>query len=278
MLLDLAARSGLAVLNALEPRGRAKVRRGIAYGPHPRHLLDVYAPRQRAGAPVVVFIHGGGAWGGERAGYAFVGESLAEAGLVAVLPDCRLHPEARFPGFVEDAASATAWARAKAGQLGGNPGRLYVMGHSGGALVAALITVDPRYLAPHGLVSRDLAGMIGLAGPYAMRAGDAERYRPILSEAGDAARAVRLVRRAPPPLLLMHGTADETVDIGETREFARVARRAGGPVVLREYSRIGHAGLLFALSRRFRGRAPVLDDIAAFAGELDVAHRFAAAR
>jgi acetyl esterase/lipase len=266
MFLHLAACSGLELLNALEPRSFARVERGIAYGPDPRQRLDLYVPPRAASAPVVVFFYGGGWRDGDRGGYAFVGRTLAAAGFIAVIPDYRLHPAVRFPAFVEDAAAAVAWTRASAMRYGGDSARLYVMGHSAGAHSAALLALDSRYLARHGLVSRDLAGIIGLAGPYGLRHEDFPRYRPVFLDAGDAARPARLVRRAPPPLLLMHGEADKSVDIAHSRTLAAAARGAGGRVVLREYENVGHIGLLLALSHRFRGRAPVIDDLAGFAG------------
>lgn len=271
MLLNLAACSGLELLNAIEPRGEAHVRRGIAYGPDARQHLDVYAPRQAVAAPVIVFLYGGGWSSGERGGYAFVGERLAAAGFVAVVPDYRLYPAIRFPAFVEDAAAAVAWARSNALSHGGDRARLYVMGHSAGAHSAALLALDPRYLARHGLVSRDLAGVIGLAGPYAFRHEDFRLYRPIFGDSGDAARPAKLVRRAPPPLLLMHGTADTVVDVAHSRALAAAARGAGGRVVLREYEGVGHIGMLLALSHRFRGRAPAIDDLAVFVGRREPA-------
>jgi len=264
MLVELAARSGLAVLNALEPRRRAKVRRGIAYGSHQRQALDVYAPRRAEGAPIIVFLYGGGWRSGERGSYAFAGESLAEEGFLAVVADVRLYPEVRFPAFAEDGAAAVAWARMNAAGFGGDPGRLFVMGHSGGALNAAPIAVDPRYLAPHGLVSRDLAGMIGLAGPYAFPHERFPHYRPIFTGAGDTARPARLLRRPPPPMLLMHGAADDTVTPAHTQEMAAAVRRAGGKAEAREFEAVGHAGLVLALSRRFRSRAPVIEEILSF--------------
>jgi len=266
MLLQRAACSGLELLNALEPRSKARRERDIAYGPDPRQRLDLYIPRRAASAPVIVFFYGGGWKSGERGGYAFVGRNLAGAGFIAVVPDYRLHPAVRFPAFAEDAAAVVAWTRAIAMRYGGDPARLYVMGHSAGAHSAALLALDPRYLARHGLVSRDLAGVIGLAGPYALRHEDFPRYRPIFIDAGDTARPARLVRRAPPPLLLMHGEADTTVDIAHSRALAAAGRGAGGRVVLREYANVGHVGILLALSHRFRGRAPVIDDLSGFAG------------
>lgn len=267
MLLRYAAKAGLEILNAIEPRPDIRVEQGIAYGKHPRQRLDVYATRKPGGAPVIVFFYGGGWTGGDRSSHAFVGRRLANAGYVAVIPDYRLYPAVHFPAFVEDAAAAVAWARAAALRQGGDPARLYAMGHSAGAHMAALLALDSRYLARHGLVSRDLAGVIGIAGPYAFRHEQFPRYAPIFGSAGDAARPAKLVFRAPPPLLLMHGEADTTVDIAHTRALAQAARGAGGRVVLHEYEGVGHAGVLLALSRRFRSRAPVLADIEHFVGE-----------
>lgn len=280
MLLDLLAKFGFPLLNALEPRGTVRARRGIAYGADRRQKLDVYAPRRADGAPLAIFFYGG-AWRiGDRAHYGFVGRRLARAGFVAVVPDYRLYPAARFPAFVEDAAAAVAWTRKQGRALGGDAGRLYLVGVSAGAHIAALLAVDPRYLAAHGLVSRDLAGVIGLAGPYALETETSARYAPVFAGAGEAARPASLVRRAPPPLLLLHGTADTMVAPSHSHRLADAARRAGGRVVLREYEGVGHIGLLLALSARFRDRAPVLDDIAAFVADRREAHEhcYAAAR
>jgi acetyl esterase/lipase len=271
---------GLDALNLAEPRAPGRVYRGVAYGRLPRQRLDVYAPAAAVAAPVIVFLYGAGWRGGARLRHAFVGKRLAALGFVAVVPDYRLYPEVRFPAFVEDAAAAIAWSREHARRYGGDGGRVYLMGFSAGAHTAALLATDTQYLAAHGLVSRDLAGAVLLAGPYALTHEKLRHYRAIFAGAGGAARPAALVRRAPPPLLLMHGTADAAVAIAHTHRLAEAARGAGGRVVLREYEGLGHAGLLLALSRRFAGRAPVLDDLVAFVADQHERplHRFAAAR
>lgn len=264
MLTDLAARSGFAVLNALEPRGFGRVARAIAYGPELGQALDVYAPRKAHDAPIVLFLPGGGWRSGGRRAYAFAGRRLARAGFVAVVAGYRLYPAVRFPAFAKDAAAAVAWTRAHARRYGGDASRLYLMGFSAGAHLAALLAIDSRYLAAHGLVSRDLAGVIGLAGPYDLMPESSPRTAPIFAGAGEAARPAALVRRAPPPLLLMHGDADTVVPLAHTRRLAEAAKRAGGRVAVHEYEKLGHTGLLLALSSRFADRAPVLRDLAAF--------------
>jgi acetyl esterase/lipase len=110
-----------------------RVANDLSYGEGPRHTLDIYAPETvGASAPIVVFFYGGG-WEGAKEMYRFIGYSLAAQGLVVVIPDYRLHPAVEFPAFMNDAAEAVTWTRANAAQFGGDPDRLFLMGHSAGA-------------------------------------------------------------------------------------------------------------------------------------------------
>lgn len=131
------------------------------------HLaLDVYRPSGAKIAPTVVFFYGGSWKNGQRWRYRFVGEALAAHGVVAIIPDSRTYPDVRFPAFVDDAARAVAWAHAHAAENGGNPDHLFIMGHSAGAHIAAMLATDAHYLDAVGLKPRDLSGFIGLAGPF----------------------------------------------------------------------------------------------------------------
>jgi acetyl esterase/lipase len=112
--------------------------------------LDVYYPPQAAGAPVVVFFHGGRWTLGNKAEFRFVGQALASRGFVAVIPNVRQYPKVRFPDFVDDAAHAVRWARENARGYGGDPDQLFVMGHSSGAHIAALLALNPEYLKAAG--------------------------------------------------------------------------------------------------------------------------------
>ena len=116
----------------------------ISYGADPQQRLDVYVPDRVLGEPppLVVFWHGGRWSFGDKAEYRFVGAALAELGYVAVLPNYRLYPEVKMPGFMDDAARAGQWAAAHAGEFGADSRRLYLMGHSAGAHLAALLTLD----------------------------------------------------------------------------------------------------------------------------------------
>src|SRR5262245_56130221 len=93
----------------------------FAYAPGERRTLDVYAPADARDAPVVVFFYGGSWQGGSKEIYSFLAHSLTGRGVMVVIPDYRVYPEIRFPGFLEDGAMAVAWTKTHAAQFGGNP-------------------------------------------------------------------------------------------------------------------------------------------------------------
>lgn len=129
--------------------------------------LDIYRPQSVASdAPVVLFFYGGSWRTGTRAQYRFVGSRLAQHGVVAIVADYRTWPAAGFPAFMGDAAQAVRWTADHAADYGGNPKRLFIAGHSAGAQIAALLGTDARHLAAVDLTPTDLAGVIGLSGPY----------------------------------------------------------------------------------------------------------------
>ncbi|HEY4647604.1 MAG TPA: alpha/beta hydrolase, partial [Gemmatimonadales bacterium] len=94
----------------------------LPYGDDVRQRLDVYRPAGEQGPrPVVVFLYGGRWQHGTKRTYRFLGNVFSEAGVVAVVPDYRLYPEVRFPGWVEDAARVIHWVHDSIGRFGGNP-------------------------------------------------------------------------------------------------------------------------------------------------------------
>ncbi len=136
--------------------------RDIAYGPHPRHRLDVYAPaRVDAAVPVVLFVHGGGFVDGEKDRtpqvHSNVCRYFARRGIVAVNMSYRLAPEALFPSGTDDVAAAAGWVRQHISEWGGDANRLFLMGHSAGATHAGLYA----YGAP---TPAGLAGLIVVSG------------------------------------------------------------------------------------------------------------------
>ena len=233
----------------------------VVYDPQHALALDIYRPAELAtgsatrAVPVVLFLYGGSWRRGNRAQYAFVGRRLAQHGTLAIVADYRTFPRARFPGFVEDAAAAVAWTQQHAAEYGGDPQRVFVAGHSAGAQIAALIGTDARYLAPHGLKPRDLAGVIGLSGPYDF---DIAGYEDVFGAEAlwPRAQAVNFVDGDEPPFLLIHGTADAIVEAKDSQELADKLRGVGVNATLVWLPEAGHLSPLVGL--RAPGRVPAL--------------------
>jgi acetyl esterase/lipase len=215
----------------------------VVYDPKHALSLDVYRPAGPttgpAPAPVVVFFYGGSWKRGNRGQYAFVGHRLASQGALAIVADYRTFPRAVFPGFVMDAAAAVAWARQHAAEYGGDPQRVFVAGHSAGAQIAALIGTDADYLAAHGLRPRDLAGVIGLSGPYDFAiAGYEDVFGP--EAQWPQTQAINFVDGDEPAFLLVHGTGDTVVEAVDSRILADKLRSAGVQTTLLWLPEAGH--------------------------------------
>jgi acetyl esterase/lipase len=270
----LCACSPAGVLNALVPEDAYDLARDVPYGPDPREKLDVYRPRApapAAGYPVVVFLYGG-AWNrGDRADYKFVGAALASRGIVAVLADYRLYPQVRYPEFLRDCARALAWARREARSHGGDPARLYVMGHSAGGYNAAMLALDPRWLAAEGLAPAMLAGWIGLAGPYDFLPIVNPDAKPVFNHPDypPGSQPIAYASAASPRAFLGAATSDELVNPERnTKQMAEKLQAAGVPVTLELYSRANHVTLVGAFAWPLRWVAPVLEDVSAFVIEM----------
>ena len=123
-----------------------KVDRDLAYGDHARHRLDVHTAGDEQGAPVFVFVHGGGFVGGDKhvpgtPQYDHVGAWAVRNGWVGVTITYRLAPEATWPSGAQDVAAAVAWVRDNIASYGGDPSRIVVAGQSAGAVhVASYVT------------------------------------------------------------------------------------------------------------------------------------------
>jgi len=259
------------VLNAtVPPLGYCRTS-GLAYGESPRQKLDVYEPSQKLdrAAPVVVFFYGGSWQFGERRNYRFVGQALADHGIVAVLPDYRLYPEVTFPGFVEDGAKAVRWTHDNVARFGGDPSRVFLMGHSAGAHIATLLALDEHYLKDVGRSREIVRGVIGLSGPYDFTPGEESRVVFRMSRGDKADPAIEPIHFAAaaaqgPPLLLIHGGRDSVIGQDNTVKFARAVQDAGGDARAVVYSKLDHAGVCLALASPFHWLAPVFRDVLEF--------------
>ncbi len=260
--------SPLHTFNTLVPKDgdSREAAADIAFGSHERQRLDVYEPRNMGPGPhpVIVWFYGGSWDSGTRHGYDFVGRALAAQGFVTVIPDYRLVPEVRFPGFVEDGAEAVRWVQENIGDYGGDASRIVLGGHSAGAYIAAMLANDPRWLDE----SRSaLRGMVGLAGPYDFTPLDVPSTIAAFGQWPDVmdTQPVRFVSGDAPPALLLTGADDTTVKPRNSQALSDRLAEAGVEADMVSYPGVDHIDIVIALSRPLRGRTPVLDDVTAFA-------------
>ncbi|MDO1558167.1 alpha/beta hydrolase [Brevundimonas sp. 2R-24] len=205
--------------------------RVIAFGPHPLQSLQLHG---EGSGPVLLFVHGGGWSQGSRTHVGNLPEFASRHGLVLASTGYRLAPEATPADMAADIASAIAALRAAA------PGRqVWLIGHSAGAHLAALVAVAPRYLGAHGLAPADLAGVILLDGAgydatqprsAGLYSGMVERmYAQAFGENRAELSPTLLVQpgRAYPPFLIFH-VARREESAQQSRRLAEALRAAGG--------------------------------------------------
>jgi acetyl esterase/lipase len=251
--------------NAPTAFGSFDRRSDLAYGEDPRQRLDVYAPRNAAKRPIVIFWYGGTWVKGSKANYRFVGAALAERGFVAVLPDYRLYPAVTFPAFCEDGAHALAWVEAHAQEFGGDPHRVVLMGHSAGAHMAAFIAFNHAFDEKAGADSKSIVGLVGLSGPYALVPDTDELHAIFPAPYTDADwQPVRFVDAHSPPTLLLHGLADQEVYPKHTIELNEALLRNHVRVQMKLYPHGRHADTLAPFALLARHRSPAYEDSVAF--------------
>ena len=158
--------TGLLFLNpatAKETPAQVREVEGISYhtgsrkveDPEKRCFLDLRLPENVRNFPTLLWFHGGGLTGGQREFPKFEGKGVA---LVAA--GYRLSPQAKCPEFIEDAAAAVAWTVKHIAEYGGDPKKVFVGGHSAGGYLTLMTGMDPKWLAPHDLTPRSLAGLL----------------------------------------------------------------------------------------------------------------------
>jgi acetyl esterase/lipase len=142
-----------------------KIERDIPYeSGDPLQKLDVYAPPGAKGLPVVVWIHGGGWQGGDKAGLKEKPTAFGKKGFVFVSVNYRLEPKVEMGELVRDVAKSVGWVEKHIAEYGGDPQRLFVMGHSAGAQLAALLCTDEHYFQELGFGLNVVKGCVPVDG------------------------------------------------------------------------------------------------------------------
>ena len=143
-----------------------KVHRDIAYAEpkNERQTLDVYAPKEGKNHPIVFWIHGGGWQAGDKTDVQVKPQAFVDKGFVFVSTNYRLLPRCQHQGDGGDVAKSIRWVHDHAKEYGGDPNTFFVMGHSAGAQLAALVCTDDRYLKAEGLSFSIIKGCVPVDG------------------------------------------------------------------------------------------------------------------
>jgi arylformamidase len=156
----------VAAVALLSEAQAQNIKRNIPYAnpAHERQVLDVYSPHNAKDLPVVFWIHGGGWQTGDKSDVQIKPKVFMDKGFVFVSTNYRLLPSVDMATLVRDIAKSIRWVHDHIAEYGGDPTRLFIMGHSAGAQLAALICIDDRYLKAEGLSLALLKGCVPVDG------------------------------------------------------------------------------------------------------------------
>ena len=267
---------GAGLLNAVASVRGHQGASDVAYGSLPRQRFDVYVPGtsideadKATGAPLVIFIYGGSWSMGSRGDYGFAGQALAAQGFVVMVVDYRLYPEVRYPDFLNDCAQAVGYGIEHARELGADPRRVFLFGHSAGAYNTAMLALDPRWLRAVGHSPDELAGWVGLAGPYDfLPIGDPGVKRVFdWPDTSPDTQPIHHVDDLARPLPAFIGAARNDSVVHPEQNSVPLAERLrarGDGVTFRMYDHVNHPLLVGSLAWPLTAFAPVLHDTVAF--------------
>jgi arylformamidase len=202
----------------------------LSYGKDPKQRLDVYeaadSDLRASPRPVFIFLHGGGFREGDRRQYGYVAGALAPNGVVTVVPSYRLLPE-HYPAQAHDTEAIVAWVHANIRRFGGDPRRIYIGGHSAGAIMSTFAALKRDWVARLRLPPDVIKGVIAVSGPYDLRraAGFVADYLPDPATRAGASPLLHVAGGAP-PMIVAFGTLESPYAKGSP-EFVDALVRSG---------------------------------------------------
>jgi len=267
LLLGACTSTGLALLNANARIGaNHNISSDIAYGEKAWQKLDLHIPPDNnKNRPTLIFFYGGSWDSGKKEQYFFAANAFAKLGYLVVVPDYVKYPNGKFPDFIKDGALALAWVKKNIGQYGGDSSTIFVVGHSAGAHLGALMLADRTYLDEVDLHPNDVRAFAGLAGPYNFTPkspklvqvfGPAENYSKM--------KVMNHIDGDEPPMLFAHGSKDKTVGVANKDTTIAAIKRVGGKYQDIDYPNVSHVGLLLSLTSPFNNKAMPSKDIDRF--------------
>jgi acetyl esterase/lipase len=237
-----------------------KIQRDLSYGPDARNQLDIYEPKEiNKDTPIIFFWYGGSWSDGSKNYYEFIGASFARKGFITVIPDYRLYPQVKFPEFIKDGAAAIAFVN----KIYPNNKNIFVMGHSAGAHIAALLALDSNYLKEIDIPLDLIKGFIGLSGPYDFKPGP--NIKPIFEGIDPKHwQPIELVTGRTVQMLLFQGRYDQLVSHQNAIKLAKKVKQNGGRATLKIYRRFEHFTIILPLAGLFTWLAPIRKQIMHF--------------
>ncbi|MBI9071337.1 MAG: alpha/beta hydrolase [Melioribacteraceae bacterium] len=191
-----------------------------------RCVLDLYYPSNKNDYATIVWFHGGGLTAGSK----YIPHQLKEKGFAVVAVNYRLYPKIKCPVYIEDAASAVAWAFKNIKKYGGDKGKIFVSGHSAGGYLTSMVGLDAKWLEAENINSNNIAGLIPFSGHTITHFTVREERgiagtQPVIDEFAP----LYFVKKDAPPLVLI--TGDRNLEmLGRYEENAymmRMMREAG---------------------------------------------------
>lgn len=213
-----------------------------------KQRLDLYFPAKTpVGAPVFLFIHGGGFVEGDRRQYGYVAAPLAARGVITAVMSYRLVPN-RYPAQVEDVELAVAWLATHIAERGGDPRRIFVGGHSAGAILSALVGLRTDWQAARQLPADVVKGIVPVSGPYDLRglAGFVANFIPVDGPERVAASPLLRIARTPPAVV---GYGEKEVPYAaDSAAFVEALKARRGTATLVPLSGMAHDQTALALA------------------------------
>ncbi|MBV1880777.1 MAG: alpha/beta hydrolase [Pseudomonadales bacterium] len=251
---------GLKLINTLSRSNRYQLQSDIAFGTEPRQKLDYYRVKGDSCRPTVLFFYGGNWSSGEKRNYRFVADALVQHGYNVIIPDYRLYPSVRFDEIQQDSIAATQWVLSNVPEE--QP--IFMMGHSAGAQMAALLCLNTALLK--GELGDRIKGFVGLAGPYDFFPFTEDHHWDLFSPEAlyPDSQAINYVRHDGPPMYLLHGEDDDRVRRGHSKSLMEKVQAEGGVATREVYAKMGHVGIILEFSPIHRRSSLVIKDTVAF--------------
>ncbi len=260
LITDIYHRLGLSLINLLARSNRYERAADISYGDNYRNRLDYYTQAGDKARPTIIFYYGGNWRSGAKEDYRFVADTLIELGFNVVIPDYRLYPNVRFEQIQDDAVSAARWAMEHI-----PPDQpIYILGHSAGAQLGALICLNQALLGEEG--KHRIKAFVGLAGPYDFYPFTEDDHWDLFAPAHKYpdSQAVNYVHGDAVPMYLLHGEADTRVRRGHSKSLMEKLQEVGAFAAREVYSGMGHVDIVLQFTRVHRGKSKVIEDIKQF--------------